>query len=85
PAEILTYRFDSEMVYVAPTRDFEEALNYAQSAFPRLPNVPRSRIALSVNVRVNGILQSVRIAPMAWPRVIRSLATYEIVDISVLP
>ncbi|EJD08553.1 uncharacterized protein FOMMEDRAFT_151421 [Fomitiporia mediterranea MF3/22] len=85
PAELITYRLDQEMVYVQPANDFEEALNYAQSVFPQLFAVPRSRIAFAVNVRVNGILRPVRIAPMAWPRVRRSLATYEIIDISILP
>ncbi|EJD08445.1 uncharacterized protein FOMMEDRAFT_16806 [Fomitiporia mediterranea MF3/22] len=85
PAELVTYRLDQDMVYVQPAHNFEEALNYAQSVFPQLCDVPRSRIAFAVNVRVNGVLRTVRIAPMAWPRVLRSLATYEIIDISILP
>lgn len=42
-------------------------------------------IAFSVNVRVSGELRTVRIAPMAWSRVISTLSTYEIIDLSVLP
>lgn len=84
PAELVTYRLDSEMVYVEPAKDIEEAINFAQGVFPQLVGVARSQIAFSVNVRVNGALKTVRIAPMAWSRVLRSLATYEIIDISLL-
>ncbi|THH03104.1 hypothetical protein EW145_g6528 [Phellinidium pouzarii] len=84
-ADIVTYRLDNEMVYVQPAPDFEEALNYAMTVFPQLAHVARDRIAFSVNVRVNGTLRTVRIASMAWERVLKSLSTYEIVDISVLP
>ncbi|KAI5118966.1 hypothetical protein M0805_009377 [Coniferiporia weirii] len=85
PAELVTYRLDNEMVYVSPASDFDEALSYAQKVFPQLAGIARERIAFSVNVRVGGALRAVRIAPMAWERVLKSLATYEIVDLSVLP
>jgi len=73
------------MVYVTPGHNFEEAVKNAQAVFPKLADVARERIAFSVNVRVGGELRSVRIAPMAWSRVLSSLATYEIIDLSVLP
>ena len=53
--------------------------------FPQLAEISRSRIGFLVNVRVNGTLRKVRIAPMAWPRVLQSLATYEIIELAVLP
>ena len=45
----------------------------------------RDRIAFSVNVRVGHDLRAARIAPMAWTGVVRSLAPFEIIDVSVLP
>ena len=65
--------------------DTQEALDYAQSVFPQLRGISRSRIAFSINVRIGQNLRSVRIASMAWRRVMASLATYEIVDITILP
>jgi len=73
------------MVYVTPGDNFEEALEHAQNVFPQLSRVAPERIAFSVNVRVSGELRVVRIAPMAWSRVISTLSTYEIIDLSVLP
>jgi len=60
-------------------------MDYAQSVFPQLAQLPRERIAFTVNVRVGGTPRSVRVAPMAWSRVVGSLATYEIVDLCILP
>lgn len=69
-------------------------MDYARSVFPQLNGVDRSRIVFSVNVRVRGgqsscpgeeSLKKVRIAPMAWLRVIKSLSTYEVLQLSLLP
>ncbi|KAH8115469.1 hypothetical protein DFH11DRAFT_1743049 [Phellopilus nigrolimitatus] len=84
PAELVTYRLDNEMVYVQPTSDFEHSTTH-KAFFHNLQHVARERIAFSVNVRVGSMLRTVRIAPMAWGRVLHSLATYEIVDLSILP
>ncbi|KAL5521761.1 hypothetical protein ACEPAF_2509 [Sanghuangporus sanghuang] len=85
PAELVTYSLNGEMVYVEPARDYEQALDFAQNVFPQLVEISRTRIGFLVNVRVNGALRKVRIAPMAWPRVLQSLATYEIIELSILP
>ncbi|KAL5514201.1 hypothetical protein ACEPAG_2289 [Sanghuangporus baumii] len=85
PAELVTYTLNGEMVYVEPARDYEQALDFAQSVFPQLAEISRTRIGFLVNVRVNGALRKVRIAPMAWPRVLQSLATYEIIELFIIP
>jgi len=72
------------MVYVTPAHTYEDALNCAKVVFPRLANIPTELITFSVNVRVNGTLKSVRIAPMAWNEVVSSLLKYEIIDVAVV-
>ena len=55
--------------------------------FPDLGSISRTRIAFQIAVRIGGneSYSKVRIAPMAWARAMKSLATYEIVDVIILP
>ncbi|KAL5504758.1 hypothetical protein ACEPAH_7421 [Sanghuangporus vaninii] len=86
PAELVTYRLGDEMVYVEPPQHHEQALDFAKRVFPSLADTPRSRLAFQVSVRVGSheSLSKVRIAPMAWARAMKSLATYEIIEIVIL-
>lgn len=63
----------------------QEAISCALENFPSLEAVPRDHLAFFVKVRVGGALRSVRISRNAWSKVLMSLSTYEIIDISVLP
>ncbi|OCB85127.1 hypothetical protein A7U60_g7752 [Sanghuangporus baumii] len=65
---------------------FQQALDFAKRVFPSLADIPRARLAFQVSVRVgsNESLSKVRIAPMAWARAMKSLATYEIIEIVIL-
>jgi len=85
PAELVTYRYEGEMVYVNPGSDYDEAITCALENFSSLEAAPRDHIAFFVKVRVGGALRSVRISRNAWSKVLTSLSTYEIIDISVLP
>ncbi|KLO13627.1 hypothetical protein SCHPADRAFT_852173 [Schizopora paradoxa] len=83
--DLLTFRWNSDMVYITPSSDFEELLNTAQQVFPQLLSIPRERIAFSVNTRIGADQRAVRISPKAWSRLLGSLARFEIVDVHVLP
>jgi len=73
------------MVYITPSSDFEELLTTAQQVFLPLMDVPRDRIAFSVNTRVGSEQRAVRISAKAWSRLVGSLARFEIVDVHLLP
>ncbi|KAI0759969.1 hypothetical protein BD413DRAFT_487045 [Trametes elegans] len=83
PPDILTYRYNGNMVYVTPGATHAEGVKFAQQVFPELAAVEPARIAISVNGLVNGQRQLVRISPMAWPTVVFSRARYEVLDVTV--
>ncbi|KII95751.1 hypothetical protein PLICRDRAFT_34694 [Plicaturopsis crispa FD-325 SS-3] len=83
-ADIVTYRFNDELVYVTPARDYNDAIEFARKVFPAgLRGVPRDRIALTVNVTMKGVNQPVRISQMAWPSVAERLLRYEVINIAI--
>ncbi|KAH9978599.1 hypothetical protein BGW80DRAFT_1279910, partial [Lactifluus volemus] len=73
------------MVYVTRGETYEEAIDFAQEAFPALRKVNREQICLEVSVvtsvNVPNERTTVRIANRAWPVV--ALKRFEIVGIHV--
>jgi hypothetical protein len=85
PPTILTYSYDSRLVYVTPGETYEEAIDFAQDAFTELRDVDRSLIFLEVRVVLNNQAErkTARIGRMAWAPVMVTLAQYEIVEVHV--
>ncbi|KAI0301570.1 hypothetical protein B0F90DRAFT_1628468 [Multifurca ochricompacta] len=85
PADILTYCYCSRMVYVTPGESYEQAINFAQEAFPELRNIDRDLICLEIRVVFNNQKErkTAQIGRMAWSAVVATLARYEIVEIRV--
>jgi len=85
PPSILTYCYKSKLVYVTPGETYEQAIDYAQDAFPDLRDVDRSLICLEVRVVLNSQAErkTARIGRMAWAPVVATLAQYEIVEVHV--
>ncbi|KAI0026729.1 hypothetical protein K488DRAFT_22058, partial [Vararia minispora EC-137] len=77
--ELLTYRLDNKLAYVPASQNYDEALAHASAAFPSLSTIPPARLSLNVP----GRSALVRVAPAAWPAVLRDLAKYEIVVLEI--
>lgn len=86
PADVITYRFNNQMIYVPPAESFDQAVTFARSAFENdLTGIDKSRISFSLNVLANGKQSSVGISRVAWSRIMSHLARYEIIDVHVQP
>ncbi|KAH9073089.1 hypothetical protein EDB83DRAFT_2360788 [Lactarius deliciosus] len=85
PPSILTYSYNSKLVYVTPGESYEQAIDFALESFPELRDVDRSLICLEVRVVLNSQAErkTARIGRMAWSPVVATLAQYEIVEIQV--
>jgi len=85
PPSILTYCYNSKLVYVTPGETHEQAIDFVQEAFPELKDVDRSLISLEVRVVLNSQAErkTARIGRMAWSPVVATLAQYEIVEVHV--
>ncbi|KAI9451830.1 hypothetical protein BJY52DRAFT_1124870, partial [Lactarius psammicola] len=85
PPTVLTYCYNSKLVYVPPGESHEQAIDLAQGAFPELRDVDRSLIYFEVRVVLNNQagLKTARIHPSAWSPVMATLAQYEILEIHV--
>jgi len=84
PPAILTYCYNSKLVYVTPGESYEQAIDFAQEAFPELGDVDRSLICFEVHVVLKqGERKVAQIGRMAWSPVVANLAQYEIVEIRV--
>jgi len=85
PPDILTYRYDSRMVYVLPAETYDKAIDLAQETFPELRDVERNRIHLEVRVVLtrssNEHRQTAEIGRSVWSVVVSTLAQYEIIEI----
>ncbi|KAG2074753.1 hypothetical protein BDR04DRAFT_115582 [Suillus decipiens] len=82
PADVITYRFNNQMIYVPPAESFDQAVTFARSAFENdLTGIDKSRISFSLNVLANGKQSSVGISRVAWSRIMSHLARYEIIDV----
>ncbi|KAG1817956.1 uncharacterized protein BJ212DRAFT_1347893 [Suillus subaureus] len=86
PADVITYRFNNQMMYVPPAENFDQAVTFARSAFESdLTGIDKSRISFSLNVLANGKQSSVGISSVAWSKIMSHLARYEIIDVHVQP
>ncbi|KAI8974018.1 hypothetical protein BD414DRAFT_447787 [Trametes punicea] len=83
--DIITYRYNGELVYVTPAATYEDGVQFARRVFPELASVHPDRVVISVNGIVNKERQLIRIGPMAWKTVMSSRARYEVLDIIVDP
>ncbi|KAJ7594641.1 hypothetical protein C8J56DRAFT_444248 [Mycena floridula] len=84
PADIVTYRFSDNLVYVKPATDYEATLDVAQKEFPEgLAHVDRDRIIFTIPATVGGTRQKVRISSGAWPSTIVRMLRGEVIDISI--
>jgi len=85
PPSILTYCYNSKLVYVTPGETYEQAIDFVQEAFPELRDIDRSLICLGVRVALNSQTErkTAQIGRMAWSPVVATLAQYEIVEIHV--
>ncbi|KAI0313046.1 hypothetical protein OF83DRAFT_1035532, partial [Amylostereum chailletii] len=90
PCDILTYSYEGQMVYTEVASSHEEAIDKALVVFPALKSVPREQISFAVRAKVSsvpgGSVTLVRIAPSAdaWPRVVRGLIRFEVIEIHLL-
>jgi hypothetical protein len=86
PADVITYRYNDQMMYVPPAESFDQAVTFARSAFESdLTGIDKSRISFSLNVLANGKQSSVGISRVAWSKMMAHLARYEIIDVHVQP
>ncbi|KAF8260487.1 hypothetical protein EI94DRAFT_1748242 [Lactarius quietus] len=85
PPTVLTYCYNSKLVYVTPGESYEQAIDFVQEAFPELGDVDRSLIYFEVYVVLikQGERKVAQIGRMAWSPVVAILAQYEIVEIRV--
>ncbi|EIN06713.1 hypothetical protein PUNSTDRAFT_145227 [Punctularia strigosozonata HHB-11173 SS5] len=81
--DILTYRYQEQMVYVKPASQYDQAVADAVMAFPELSGLDRDRISFSLTVFVQNTTKTVTISPNAWPAVIATLSRFEILDVNV--
>jgi hypothetical protein len=87
PPDILTYCYDTRMVYVTPGEDYDKAINIAIESFPQLRDVERERICLEVRVVLSNQHEkkTAEIGRTAWSVVVATLARFEIVEVRVAP
>ncbi|KAH9016267.1 hypothetical protein EDB85DRAFT_2278794 [Lactarius pseudohatsudake] len=85
PPTVLTYSYNSKLVYVSPGESYEQAIEFAQEAFPELRDVDRSLIYLEIRVILKNQAErpTARIHQTAWSPVVTTLSQYEIVEIHV--
>ncbi|KAN0088520.1 hypothetical protein V8E55_005577 [Tylopilus felleus] len=80
--DIVTYRYNDELVYVPLARDYNQALSYARDAFRELNSLPDVSLSLSVTSSAHA-QKSVGISAAAWPILITYLTRYQIIDVHV--
>ncbi|KAG7449631.1 uncharacterized protein BT62DRAFT_597588 [Guyanagaster necrorhizus] len=83
PADIITYRFRTNLVYVKPELDYEVALDVAQKEFAQLVEVDRHRIVFTTQATVAGIRTSVRISASAWASTVSRMLRGEVIDVEI--
>ncbi|KAI0292558.1 hypothetical protein BC826DRAFT_896352, partial [Russula brevipes] len=85
--DILTYCYDSRMVYVVPGETYDKAIDIAQESFPELKDFDRERICFEVRVVLSNQHErrTAEIGRTAWSVVVGTLARFEIVEIRIAP
>ncbi|KAK0212629.1 hypothetical protein DFS33DRAFT_1377106 [Desarmillaria ectypa] len=84
PADIVTYRFRRNLVYVKPELDYEVALDVAQKEFVELLGVSRHQIVFTTQATVAGIRTSVRISASAWASTVSRMLRGEVIDVDIV-
>lgn len=99
--DIITYRYNNELVYVKPEPLYEvrtflascclvlillhDAVSLAIGEFPALSNISRERVVLITMATMAGARQRVRISASAWESATRRLVRGEVVEVHLLP
>ncbi|KAH0831373.1 hypothetical protein J3R83DRAFT_14036 [Lanmaoa asiatica] len=76
--DIVTYRYNGELVYVPVAPNYLEALAYARQAFPQLRDS-----ALSLSMTSGQVEGFVGISELAWPKLIQHMLRYQVIDVHV--
>lgn len=84
PADIVTYRFRGNLVYVKPELDYEVALDIAQKEFVELYGVDRHHIVFTTHATVAGTRTSVRISAGAWASTVSRMLRGEVIDVDIM-
>ncbi|GLB39884.1 hypothetical protein LshimejAT787_0703940 [Lyophyllum shimeji] len=84
--DIVTYRLGSKLVWVRPAQSYQEAIDFAQKAFPlELADVSPHRITFSIAGEEDGERYTTYISESAWVSVMRMLMQGEVIDLDVDP
>ncbi|KAK0504555.1 hypothetical protein EDD18DRAFT_1343351 [Armillaria luteobubalina] len=84
PADIVTYRFRGNLVYVKPELDYEVALDVAQKEFVELYGIDRHHIVFTTHATVAGARTSVRISASAWASTVSRMLRGEVIDVTIV-
>jgi len=84
PADIVTYRFRGNLVYVKPELDYEVALDVAQKEFIELFGVDRHQIVFTTQATVAGTRTAVRISASAWASTVSRMLRGEVIDVDIV-
>ncbi|PPQ89785.1 hypothetical protein CVT25_008162 [Psilocybe cyanescens] len=86
PPDLITFQLDQSCVLVKPTEDYQDAISTAQKEFSyELSNIPRDRIAFSVNESSHGDRRKLRISEGAWSTLMLKLPQGSVIHIIVQP
>ncbi|KAG6381933.1 hypothetical protein JVT61DRAFT_557 [Boletus reticuloceps] len=84
PTDILTYRYNEQLVYVSVASSYNEALSHARNAFPQLEDVHDASLSLSLLAPTSGHAPScIDISAKTWPKLVAHMSRYQIVDVHV--
>ncbi|KAG8221327.1 hypothetical protein J3R82DRAFT_1495 [Butyriboletus roseoflavus] len=81
PADIVTYRYNGELMYVPVAPNYIQALSYARSSFPQLKRLRGASLSLSLPASAHE--QLVGISALAWPKLITHMTRYQVIDVHV--
>ncbi|KAF8141270.1 hypothetical protein EV363DRAFT_1443253 [Boletus edulis] len=84
--DILTYRYDRQLVYVPVAPSYNEALSHARDAFPQLKDLHDASLSLSLLAPTSGHAPNcIGISAPAWPKLVAHMSRYQIVDVHPIP
>ncbi|KAF9006360.1 hypothetical protein BDZ89DRAFT_1025669 [Hymenopellis radicata] len=85
PNNLITYRFEEELVYVGVVPNYKDALDIVVKEFPILSEVDRERLTLSTHATMNGARRTVRISESGWAPTSAKLLRGEVIDVTLKP
>ncbi|KAH0829198.1 hypothetical protein J3R83DRAFT_2747 [Lanmaoa asiatica] len=80
PTDIVTYRYNGELVYVPVAPNYIQALSHAREAFPPLKKLRDASLSLSLTAPGHS-QKFVGISASAWPKLIAHMSRYQIIDV----